>query len=265
MQPTMTVPVRDEMVRLGGRRVRVVVHGEGVPLLLLNGIGAPVGIWEPLIRRLTGVRVIAFDAPGSGASPAGQCPLSIRGHADLAVEVLDELDCPNTSVLGFSFGGLVAQELARCAESRIDRLVLASTSCGWGGVPGSLPALLGLGSPDRYASSMEFRRNGSGTAADRSIPATAPPSTSWLADRRGRMFQAAAAVSWSSAWWLWRIRQPALIVTGDLDTVVPAVNSYMLAALLPGARLHVVRGGGHLCILEQAAPLGRRLREFLGA
>jgi pimeloyl-ACP methyl ester carboxylesterase len=52
-------------------------------------------------------------------------------------------------------------------------------------------------------------------------------------------------------------------VTGDLDTVVPAVNSFLLAALLPAARLRVVRGGGHMCILEQATELGPMLRDFL--
>jgi len=260
----MTASARDEMLRVDGRRVRVTVSGDGAPLLLLNGIGSPIEIWRPLLRHLGEVRAIAFDAPGSGASPAGQCPLSMRGHAELALRVLDEVGCPRASVLGFSFGGLVAQELARCAPGRVERLVLASTSCGWGGVPGSLPALLGLGSPDRYASSTAFAGSDDATTAFSGWPSTAMPMTSRAADRRGRFFQASAALSWSSAWWLWQIRQPALVVTGDLDTVVPGVNSAILAMLLPNARLHVVRGGGHLCILEEAEELGPILRNFLG-
>jgi poly(3-hydroxyoctanoate) depolymerase len=255
----MTAPVRTEVMRMAGRPVRVVTYGHGTPLLLLNGIGAPVELWRPLLPHLGDVQAIAFDAPGSGATPPGQWPMSIHGHARLALDVLDRLDCPSAAVLGFSFGGLVAQELAHCARSRVERLVLASTSCGWGGIPGSLPALLGLGSPDRYASSTAFAT----ARSDGEPPATAPPLTSPAADRRGRFFQAAAAVSWSSAWWLWQVRQPALVVTGDLDTVVPSVNSAILATLLPVARLHVVRGGGHLCILEQAAELGPLLRSFL--
>lgn len=253
-----------EMVRIDGRPVRVATYGHGVPLLLLNGIGAPVEIWQPLLPHLGDVRAIAFDAPGSGTTPAGHFPLSMRGHARLALDVLDDVDCQNASVLGFSFGGMVAQELARCAPRRVGRLILASTSCGWGGIPGSLPALLGLGSPDRYASSTAFARMDGQAAATDASPATAMPTWSPAADRRGRYFQAAAAVSWSSVWWLWQVRQPALIVTGDLDTVAPSVNSSILATLLPSARLHVVRGGGHLCILEQAAELGPILRNFLG-
>jgi poly(3-hydroxyoctanoate) depolymerase len=261
----MTASVGDEMLRIDGRPVRVMASGDGVPLLLLNGIGAPLEIWRPLLRHLGDVRAIAFDAPGSGASPAGQWPLSMRGHAELALRVLDLLECPHASVLGFSFGGLVAQELARCASGRVDRLVLASTSCGWGGVPGSLPALLGLGSPDRYASSTAFGHGAAGVAPGfDGQPATAVPMTSPAADRRGRFFQAATAVAWSSAWWLWQVRQPTLVVTGDLDSVVPSVNSAILAMLLPAARLHIVRGGGHLCILERAGELGPMLRDFLG-
>jgi poly(3-hydroxyoctanoate) depolymerase len=259
----MTASVHTKMLRLGGRPVRVVTHGEGRPLLLLNGIGAPVEIWRPLLPHLGNMRAIAFDAPGSGATPAGQWPLSIRGHARLALDVLDELECAQTAVLGFSFGGLVAQELAHGARSRVDRLVLASTSYGWGSIPGSLPALLNLGSPDRYPSSTAVAAAATGNRRREGLPATAPPAASPAADRRGRFFQAAAAVSWSSAWWLWQVRQPALIITGDLDAVVPGVNSAILAALLPAGRLHVVRGGGHLCILEQAAELGPILRSFL--
>lgn len=254
----MSAFVRDDIVRMAGRPVRIVTYGDGAPVLLLNGIGAPVDIWRPLLPHLGDVQVIAFDAPGSGATPAGQWPLSIRGHARLALDVLDRMACPTAAVLGFSFGGLVAQELAHCARSRVDRLVLASTSCGWGSIPGSLPALIGLGSPDRYASSTAFAARSDGKP-----PATASPLTSPAADRRGRFFQAAAAVSWSSAWWLWQVRQPALVITGDLDTVVPPVNSTILVTLLPSARLHVVRGGGHVCILEQAAELGPILRSFL--
>ncbi len=233
------------ILRLGNRRVRVATSGDGPALLLLNGIGAPVEMWQPLLPQLGHVRAIAFDAPGSGRTASGSWPLTMRGHAQLALDVLDALDCPRAAVLGFSFGGLVAQELAFSARARVERLVLASTSYGWGSLPGSLPALLGLGSPDRFPSTPYMAHRDP------------------IADRRGRFFQAATAVSWSSAWWLWQVRQPALVVTGDLDTVVPAVNSFLLAALLPAARLHVVRGGGHLCILEQASELGAMLRDFL--
>ena len=264
----MTALRREEMLRLRGRNVRVVVQGDGVPVLLLNGIGAPVEIWQPLIDQLASngaVRAIAFDAPGSGTTPPGSWPMSIHAHAELALEVLDELDYPTVAVLGFSFGGLVAQQLARSARSRVSRLVLASTSCGWGSVPGSLPALLGLGSPDRYAS-LAPRARADGIAWPGWAPqATDAPKHSPAADRRGRLFQAAAAVSWSSAWWLWQLRQPVLVVTGDLDTVVPSVNSAILATLIPTARLHVVRSGGHLCIIEQAAQLAPTLHSFLEA
>ena len=119
---------REDMLRLGNRRVRVATSGDGPALLLLNGIGAPVEIWQPLLPQLGQVRAIAFDAPGSGGTAAGSWPLSMRGHAQLALDVLDALACPRAAVLGFSFGGLVAQELAFSAAARVERLVLASTS-----------------------------------------------------------------------------------------------------------------------------------------
>jgi poly(3-hydroxyoctanoate) depolymerase len=237
----------DTTLALTDHRVQVRVSGYGPPLLLLNGVGAPLELWDPLLRQLPGIRTISFDTPGSGGSPAPGVPLSIPGHARLAAQVLDRLGFAEVSVLGLSFGGMVAQELAHVAGRRVQRIVLCSTSCGWGGVPGSPDALLSISTPERYYS-RELSR----------------PRSSVRPARRGYLYQFWAAATWSSLPWLWQVNQPALVVTGDQDPLVPPVNAQILAALLPKARLHVVPGGGHLCVLDRAAEVGPRLLEFLG-
>lgn len=237
----------DDTLRVEGHRVRVRVRGSGRPLLLLNGIGAPLELWRPLTDRLDGVCSIAFDAPGSGRSRTPDVPLSIGGHAVLALGVLEELGCQRASVLGFSFGGLVAQEVARRAGPRLDRLVLAATSCGWGGLPGNLAALLQVVLPE--------------VMADEQLPPGAgrPP------DRLGSLYQVWAAASWSSVPWLGGVRRPTLVLTGDQDRVVPPGNARILSALLPDARVHTVPGGDHLCLVDRAADVAPVLRDFLGA
>ncbi len=65
--------------------------------------------------------------------------------------------------------------------------------------------------------------------------------------------------------WLWRLRQPTLVLAGDDDPIVPVVNGRILARLLPNARLHVVRGGGHLFVLEDPAAVASKVAEFLSA
>ena len=94
--------------------------------------------------------MIAFDAPGTGRSATPPIPLSLEALARVAEGVLDELGVEQADVLGYSFGGAVAQRLARRAPERVRRLVLAATTPGWGGVPGSLRTLARMSTPLRY-------------------------------------------------------------------------------------------------------------------
>ena len=263
--PGSSAPV-DELIQLGGHRIRVRVQGEGRPLLLINGVGAPLELWQPMVARLRGVRAITFDAPGSGGSSTPNVPLSIGGHADLVLGLLDALDCPRAAALGYSFGGMVAQELAvRAGPQRIDRLVLASTMCGWGGVPGSPAALLEVSNPERYYPRTIFagltptardsdRPRGFGHELVRGV---LQPSG------RGYRDQLWAAATWSSVLWLHRVRQPTLVITGDVDTLVPSVNGQILNSMLPNGRLHLVRGGGHFCLFERMDETVPLLTDFL--
>ena len=264
----MTTSPLDQTLRLNGHRVRVQVRGEGPPLLLLSGVAAPLELWQPLLSELPGLRTIAFDTPGSGDSAAPNFPLSVGGHARLALRLLDALGYQHASVLGLSFGGMVAQELAYRAGRRIDRVVLASTSVGWGGVPGSPAALLALTTPQRYYARALFPSLQPGDADGeerrdgRLFPARAGDRHR-ASDPRGHLYQFWAATTWSSLLWLARVPQPTLVLTGDADDLVPAVNAQILANLLPAARLHVVPGGGHLALLQHTQELGPLLTSFL--
>jgi pimeloyl-ACP methyl ester carboxylesterase len=260
----------DTTVHVDEHRLRVQVRGAGRPLLLLNGVGAPLELWNPLLRRLTGVETIAIDTPGSGGSPNPALPLSIRGHAGLALRVLDSLGYGDVCVLGFSFGGLVAQEVARIAGRRVERIVLASTSCGWGGIPGSPEALLALTEPSRYYAGRNLGRPVRGLDSGPGSSETfrrGPHRSRGKPDagRRGALYQFWAAATWSSLPWLWQLRQPALVLTGDRDCLVPPLNAHILTTLLPDARLHVVPNGDHLCLLNRAPEIAGGLSAFLAS
>jgi poly(3-hydroxyoctanoate) depolymerase len=145
------VPTTDGLLRINGLRISYRVEGHGPPLLLLQGIGASLDLWAPLVREISDVRTtIAYDHPGSGRSDHPLRPVSMRFYADVARQVVERLGHERADVLGFSFGGMVAQQLARDRPGRVARLVLVGTSCGWGAVPCSPLALAGLASPLRY-------------------------------------------------------------------------------------------------------------------
>ena len=183
--------------------------------------------------------------------------------AALARGLLDRLDIARADVLGLSFGGLVAQQLAYDAPTRVRGLVLVSTSCGLGGVPsnpaswwnamlsGVWPASGGQG-PQRLArrwSRVIQRELGAGW--------TTGPRLGGLAE------QIAAASLWSSLGWLPRLTQETLVITGTADALVPAANASILASRMPRAQLHRVHGGGHMCLLDRAAEVGPVVSAFL--
>jgi len=255
-------------VAADGLRIRVSTSGSGRPLLLIMGLGGHLDMWPPLERVLHpwGIRTIAYDSPGTGGSPPYRTPRRISGLARTAERVLDALGVGQVDVLGVSFGGGVAQQLAHQAPSRVRRLVLAATSTGALSVPGHPSALLALATPRRYLDPDFYHRMAPKVFGGRSRddPDAAagtrfvrPPAMT------GYVHQLYAATGWTSLWWLHRIRQPTLVISGDDDPVVPLANGRLLAQLIPGARLHVVAGGGHLFLLEEAGTVGPVIAEFL--
>ena len=261
----------ETMLALGPHRVRVSDSGtpsDGPPLLLLNGIGANLEMWEPLRRRLVR-RSLAVDLPGTGGSSTPLLPLSISDSARLVLQAVDALGVGTVDVLGFSFGGSVAQDLARLAPTRVRRLVLASTSCGWGSVPGSPLAFAVLSSPLRYYSPAFFKAvapvvvGGRGARDARFLDRQARKRAARPPSARGYWYQMCAASAWSSWAWLHTLRQPTLLIAGDRDQVVPAVNARLMAGLLPDCRLRTWSDGGHMLLLDSAAQVAPVIEDFL--
>jgi poly(3-hydroxyalkanoate) depolymerase len=260
--------------RVDGHLLRVSMRGEGRPLLLVMGLGGNIEMWRPLEDALIGygIQTIAYDAPGTGESPPRLVPLRVPRLARQAARLLDVLGIPEADVLGVSFGGAVAQQLALDNPRRIRRLVLASTSVGLGGVPGRPLALALLATPLRYYSPWFFRRtarllygpldtDGDGELLQAQMNARrARPPTMW-----GYASQLTAAAGWTSLPWLHRIRTPVLVLSGDADPIVPPVNARILAARLPHAELEIARGTGHLLLMQRAPTVAARIAEFLAS
>ena len=256
-------------VNAAGLRLRVARTGEGRPLLLITGIGANLDMWAPLQRLVTDRELIAFDAPGVGLSQRPRAPLRMPQLARVVRELMDALALERADVLGYSFGGALAQELARRAPDRVRRLVLCATGPGLGGVPPRPMAALMLATPARYyhprllALSVP-RIAGGRTARDPSVLAeNAGARLARPPDLLGYAYQLYATAGWSSLPWLHRVKQPTLVVAGDDDPSVPVWNARILAARLPDARLHVIKGGGHLFLLDEPQSAVGRILGFL--
>jgi poly(3-hydroxyalkanoate) depolymerase len=256
-------------VRAAGLRLRVARAGSGPPLVLVTGIGANLDMWEPFLGLVRDREVVAFDPPGAGASQRPRRPLRMDGLARVVDALLDELGLGVVDVLGYSFGGVLAQELARRGPERVRRLILCATGPGLGGVPPwPYPAVL-LASPARYYHPRAFRFEVPRIAGGRTrrepelLERQAAARMGHPPDPLGYAFQLYAISGWSSLPWLHRVAQPTLILAGEEDPIVPLANARLMARRMPQARVHVVAGGGHLFLLDQPETVAGEIGAFL--
>ena len=251
--------------------LRVARIGAGAPLLLINGLGANLEMWQPLVRELAdGCEVIAFDLPGTGRSARPRWPVRMPQLARVVTELLDELGHEQLDVLGYSLGGIVAQELAHRAPERVRRLVLCATTPGLPSMPPDPLVTALMLTPVRYwnremAELILPVIAGGRTARDPRILHAGlekrllePPTA------LGYLFQLYALSGWSSHPWIRTIRHRALVLHGDRDPVVPLANGRFLAEALPRGRLEVISGAGHLFLLDEPRSAAPALASFLG-
>lgn len=245
------------------------VHGKGDPLLLIMGLGGNVEMWEPLMPHLPGRRLITFDAPGTGMSSLPMIAVTVPELANLAAAVLDHLHVQHADVLGYSYGGSVAQQLAVQHPHRVDRLVLVATTCGVGAEPADPQVASALASPWRYYSREYFKRTaplvyGGLVGRDESVQdrlfnarSERPPHP------YGYFLQLVGGSDWSSLSFLRDITHATLVLAGDQDPLVPIAAVQQISDAVPHGRTHIVPGAGHLLLMDEPQRSGAVISDFL--
>ncbi|MGK2237463.1 MAG: pimeloyl-ACP methyl ester carboxylesterase [Rhodococcus sp. (in: high G+C Gram-positive bacteria)] len=263
--------IREKMIEADGYRVSVRQAGEGFPVLLIHGVGCHAGMWAPIEAAWTKQRLVSFDPPGLGKSPARVRPTSITALAQLAEALLDELGLGRVDVLGYSLGGTVAQTLARRSPQRVRRLVLVATAPGWGSVPGRWRSMMHLYTPLRFLSRSYYKRTigiVAGGQARTSNAFVERHAAELLRERPSILrywSQVLAAGTWSSLSWLNEIKAPTLVVSGGDDPLIPPANGVILASRIPSARMQLFPDDGHLVLFDADSPAIPFIEEFLTA
>jgi poly(3-hydroxyalkanoate) depolymerase len=270
--PIINSTTTDVTVR--GKRLRVAVrlaNGAGsprLPLLLLSGLGARLDVLDPLVERLPPeLEVIRLDVPGVGGSPAPALPYHYARLASLVAALLRTLGHDRVDVLGFSWGGGLAQHFALTQGRRCRRLVLVATAAGALMVPARPHVLARMLTPRRHRDPAYARRiagqlYGGSMRTHPERAGQALRSHARSGSTRGYLYQLLAIGSWSSLAFLKLIRQPTLVLAGDDDPLIPTVNARILARALPHGRLHLYRGG-HLTLVTEPADLAPVIDAFL--
>src|SRR3954469_5016253 len=250
-QPQRRQDPEERIVDVGGHRMRVAVDAvaSGSPsrqpaLLLCNGIAARFEAFDPFVRAMPADRdIIRFDVPGVGGSPTPAWPYRFGGLASRVAAMVRELGYERVDVLGISWGGALAQQLAFQAPALCRRLVLVSTATGSLMVPPHPRVLRHMATPRRYRDPAygasiagmiyggSARQDAGGPLELLGVGAGVP-----TANGRAYLYQLAAGAGWTSLPLLPRTRQPTLIVAGTDDPIIPIANAKLMPRLLPTPR-----------------------------
>lgn len=247
----------------------------GVPVVFLNHLAAVLDNWDP--RVVDGIaathRVITFDNRGVGAS-TGTTPKTLQAMAADAVTFIRALGLTQIDLLGFSMGGMIAQEIVQDEPQLVRKLILAGSGpAGGEGIANvtklshldTVRALLTLQDPKQF---LFFTRTPNGRKAGKQFLARLKERTV-NRDKAISLKSYFAQLSAIHRWGLERphdlsgIHQPVLVANGESDRMVPTHNSVDLARRLPNSDLVIYPDAGHGGIFQFHAQFVDRALAFL--
>ncbi len=258
-------------VRAGGRTLAYREAGDGVPVVVLHGIGSGSASWAGQLDGLgPGYRVIAWDAPGYGGSDplAGATP-AVADYAAAVADLLDALDLDSVHLVGHSLGALIAAAFAARRADRLLSLTLANPTAGYA-ASGEQVRIDGLAA--RIGAIDDL--GPAGMAASRApavLSPDAPPGAlekirAVMAGLRPDGFKQAARMMYSTDIHddARSVTVPALVMCGSADSVTPEHLARAIASAIPGAAYTTLDGLGHASYVENPEIFNAPLRAFFG-
>jgi 3-oxoadipate enol-lactonase len=245
-------------VRANGIDVYFEQLGSGPPLLWLNGSGSTVEQVAPLLRPYTDrFEVVIHDQRGLGRTEVPPGPYSMADYAADALALLDHLELVRPRVLGISFGGMVAQELAATAPDRVARLALLCTSPGGaGGSSYPLHELARLSPADRarvHATLLDTRFDDAWLAEHPGDKALVDLMGARPEPTEGARLQLEARRDHDVWDRLGRISCPTFVASGRFDGIAAPENGEAIASRIPGAELRLFEGGHMFMVQDRSA------------
>ena len=259
---------------------RVAGTSDAPPLVTLQHFRGNLDSWDPaLIDALAaGRRMITFDNRGVAAT-SGRTPSTMAQMALDAIDFIDALDVGEVDLLGFSIGSFLAQEIALIRPASVRKVVLASSAPkGASGMHGWAPAVIGaVGKPETSGEeylSVFFSGSDASRAAGQEVlgrlfgarTADRDADVSW----QTRLAQYDAVCRWgepnhSLLERVSAIDKPVFVANGDSDPMILPRYSYLLAGLIPGARLKIYPDSAHGFLFQHHAQFAADVDAFLAS
>ncbi len=252
------------------------IHGEGEPLVLIQGLGGTIQSWEKQIGYFAqNFKVITIDNRGAGLSDKPDSEYSIELFANDVKSVIDQLDITNINLLGLSMGGFIAQRFYKLYPDLVKTLILGCTG-------------MGLNDPNHHMFSNELHQIMNCERNDKNHsflieemhkhffhPGFIKKNTDYMKTlhyyiktypQPYHSYKRQLMACYSEkdlSQYLPQIKVPTLIIHGQDDKVVPIQNAYFLANNIPNAKLSVIPEAGHMFFIEKNNEFNSEVMQFL--
>ena len=258
------------MLKLGDIDISYKTFGKGDPVLLIMGYATSMYGWDPTFLKGLSANhtVIVFDNRGIGNTTIGTKNFTIDQFAADSTGLLEALKINKSDILGYSMGGMIAQQLTLNNPGKVDDLIIYASNCGGNQSFAPNPEII------------KQLTNLSGTAEDikkRFIPLLF--TQNWIKQNPDYMEKFASfelppidiLQQQSEAIYMWKgvcdqlkdISQDTLVITGTDDLVLPPANSMILTEKIPGAWLAQFKDGGHALMSQYPESLSEIVSTFL--
>lgn len=258
-------------IKVGDINVYYEIHGEGEPLVLINGAAVTTEVYTELIPIYSPeYRLVLFDNRGAGRSDAPDIPYTMEMFADDLAGLLDAIDISSAHVHGASLGGGIAQCFTLIYPDRVRSLVLSSTHCGglhMVAPDAEITKIItnpAMANPEERAETMmrlcvtpEFATRNPGI-----MQRMRKERLKQYASSQGirRQQQVSCAIDIYER--LPEIKAPTLIIHGDADRLVPVENARIMASRILNAELVILKNAGHI-LIEAGNEPNRIMLDFL--
>lgn len=249
------------------------IYGEGIPLVLIEGLAQNTFMWRYQIEELQKhFKVVVFDLRGNGKSDKPISGYSVETFADDTIGLIRELGLEKPSILGVSLGGFIALKVLHKYGKEIDKGVLVNTSFGG---PNYIP-------PSMEVLNVMLTGGGGKTPFEKGFNSLSLGFTEKFVKEKRRVIeeivnsllenpqppyayqgQAMAGASFNMENEVKEIENEVLVIIGEKDKIVPKQNGINLKNSLKNSKLHIIKDAGHLCFIEKYEEFNEVVKNFL--
>lgn len=258
------------MKQLSLHGTAVEISGSGPPVVLLHGVGLNQSIWAEQVKALEpDFQIITYDLLGHGRSAGARAHAPLADWVDQLIGIVRDLALEKFALVGFSFGGLIAQAYAAQHRRTIDKLVLMSTvydrnETERANIQSRLDVARREGPPAIISAALsrwfspEFAEAHPEIMNQYEALLRGNEAASFLS-----AYECFATADRELAGKLSAFDRPTLVMTGELDTGSTPAMARKLAGMIPGAECSIIAGGRHMMPVEMPEEVNSVLRRFL--